>query len=93
VARVWSRALALERIDATRNFFDLGGNSLLLARVHAELQDELAPTLSIVDLFRHPTVRDLAAHLDAGEAPSSALAKGLDRGARRRAAREARRRA
>jgi len=42
------------------NFFDLGGHSLLLAKVHARLRDALARDLSLVDLFKNPTIASLA---------------------------------
>ncbi|MBV8945671.1 MAG: acyl carrier protein, partial [Solirubrobacterales bacterium] len=57
------------------NFFDLGGRSLLLVRVHARLQQQLSDPPTMLDLFRYPTIHRLADHLTArnggsnGEAP------------------------
>lgn len=55
----------LERDDihVDDNFFELGANSLLLARVHQRLERLLERQLAMIDLFNHPTVRNLAAHL------------------------------
>ena len=63
VAAIW-RAL-LERDDFGRddNFFDVGGHSLLLIRVHSRLLPT-APALSVLDLFQYPTLRTLAARID-----------------------------
>ena len=59
-------------MGATDNFFDLGGTSLLVARVHARLE-ELAPgAVSVVDLFQLPTVRALAGRLAGADAPPGA---------------------
>ncbi|MFJ4917487.1 amino acid adenylation domain-containing protein [Streptomyces sp. NPDC088726] len=103
VAGLWARVLNLERVAVTDHFFELGGNSIRLLSVLAALR-ELGTYggLSLVDLFRHPTVADLAAHLDrsvpgpaAGAsdtgpdtAPTAATAaaRGGDRHARRTAA-------
>src|SRR6185437_8503093 len=65
IAQVWAQALRLEKVGVHDNFFDLGGHSLLLARVHARLCAELKTDLSIVKLFQHPTISSLAAHLAA----------------------------
>ena len=44
------------------NFFDLGGNSLLVAELHRRLVRDL-PWFALVDLYRYPNVRALAGHL------------------------------
>ncbi|MGQ7748031.1 non-ribosomal peptide synthetase [Streptomyces sp. WC2508] len=99
VAGLWARVLNLELVSVTDHFFDLGGNSIRLLSVLSALR-ELGTygELSLVDLFRHPTVNALAAHLDraalgtAAGAPDTAptadtaAARGGDRHARRTAA-------
>ena len=71
VAAIWAEVLGLERVGVNLNFFDLGGHSLLLARVQARLRDALGREVPIVDLFRFPTVASLAGHLG-GETPAEA---------------------
>ena len=93
IAAVWRDLLQLDRVGATTNFFDLGGHSLLLAQVHARLQASIRPDISIIDLFRYPTVSSLATYLTAGSATGEELEQSRDRGARRRAALQARTRA
>ncbi len=66
VAAVWQRVLGLDQVGIHDNFFDLGGHSLLAAEVQGKLREELGLDLQLVDLFRHPTVQALAAHLDGG---------------------------
>lgn len=63
VARVWADLLDRKEVDRDANFFDLGGHSLLTIRVRARLAPEVDGTLTLADLFTHPTVRQLAAHL------------------------------
>ena len=63
VARTWQDVLHLDLIGVDDNFFDIGGNSLLMAQVHARLSESVTSDLSIVDLFQYPTIRAIAAHL------------------------------
>jgi acyl carrier protein len=63
IADVWKRVLRVERAGLDDNFFDLGGDSLLLLAVHANLQQALQLEIPITDLFEFATVRTLAAHL------------------------------
>jgi acyl-coenzyme A synthetase/AMP-(fatty) acid ligase len=63
VAALWRELLGRHEVGRDENFFDLGGHSLLLIRAHARLAPR-APQLTIVELFRYPTVRALAAFLD-----------------------------
>ncbi|HEV8581878.1 MAG TPA: amino acid adenylation domain-containing protein [Thermoanaerobaculia bacterium] len=60
IAAVWQEALVVEKVGIHDNFFDLGGHSLLLAKVHARLREVLERDLSLVDLFKNPTVASLA---------------------------------
>jgi acyl-coenzyme A synthetase/AMP-(fatty) acid ligase len=72
LAAIWQRVLGVPRVGRDDNFFDLGGHSLLLVRVNAELARCLTAETSILDLFRFPTVRALAAHLARGRRPRPA---------------------
>ncbi|MFI0737701.1 SDR family NAD(P)-dependent oxidoreductase [Streptomyces sp. NPDC021100] len=97
VARVWCEVLGVDRVGPDENFFDLGGHSLLMARVHGSLQAALDREFSMVDLFRHPTVATLATYLDTpattpADTPGAPATPASDRAARRRAARSAGRR-
>jgi amino acid adenylation domain-containing protein len=64
VAEIWHQVLGRDRIDINQNFFDAGGNSLLLARVSALLRQRISADFSLADLFRFPTIAALADHLD-----------------------------
>jgi FkbM family methyltransferase len=95
VASIWAEALGLERVGIHDNFFDLGGHSLLLARVHARLREALGAEITIVELFRHPTVESLARRLAGAALPGLPGEGGRNRagggrgGARGRGARRA----
>jgi aryl carrier-like protein len=53
----------VDKIGLHDNFFDLGGHSLRMARVHAQLRDVLQQEISMVELFQYPTISALAQHL------------------------------
>ena len=77
VAQVWADALRVPQPGIDQNFFDLGGHSLLLLRVHSRLERELGLEIAVVGLFRYPTIRSLARFLDGagtGRAPAVAAA-------------------
>jgi amino acid adenylation domain-containing protein len=71
IAAVWQQVFAVERVSIHSNFFDLGGNSLLLAKVHSKLRAALQRDIQIIDLFKHSTIHSLAKYL--GETESTAL--------------------
>lgn len=77
VAEVWEGVLGVPA-GAHDNFFDLGGHSLLLARVQTGLRARLGWDVPLLDLLTRPTVSAVAAHLDSrdGQAPPSASEAG-----------------
>ena len=71
ISEVFGKLLELTQVNAEANFFDLGANSLLLVRASNDLRTRVGRELSLVDLFQHPTVRKLAAHLAGGASPAA----------------------
>jgi acyl carrier protein len=90
LAGLWAEVLGRERVSIDESFFDLGGHSLLLARVQTKLAETLGREVPLLKLIEHPTVGALAAWLEAeGEAPPAAAAgESRDRAARQRQALE-----
>lgn len=60
---IWAQILQC-RVGRDSNFFDLGGTSLKLIEVHAEVCKTLGREVALNDLFEYATVRRLAAHLE-----------------------------
>ncbi|MFJ7237648.1 amino acid adenylation domain-containing protein [Streptomyces olivaceus] len=71
VAEVWREALQLDQVGVDDNFFDLGGNSLLVVYAHTLLIQATDQRFPLVDLFEHPSVRSLAARIDERNAPKA----------------------
>ncbi|QNP74235.1 non-ribosomal peptide synthetase [Streptomyces roseirectus] len=67
VAAVWCELLGLEQVGVRDHFFDLGGNSLLIRRAQVLLKETTGRDVPVVELFAHPTVETLAAHLAAAD--------------------------
>lgn len=63
VAALFGRLFDRERIGADDSFFDLGGHSLLVARLLSMVRAEFGVEIDMRAPFRAPTVRGLAAHL------------------------------
>src|SRR4029077_16266351 len=59
IAKIWQEVLHVEQVGIHDNFFDLGGHSLLLARIHSKLQVAFQREIPIINLFKYPTVRTL----------------------------------
>ncbi len=66
VAEIWAEILDLPQVSVLDNFFDLGGHSVLVHMVHDRLAEKLGEAPPMVELFKHPTVRALARHLEGG---------------------------
>jgi amino acid adenylation domain-containing protein len=73
IATIWQEILGVQKVGIHDNFFDLGGHSLLMIRIHGMLERQLERELAMIDLFEHPTISALAQHLsrDDVEDPSS----------------------
>src|SRR5581483_8011551 len=63
LARLWEQVLGVRPIGVTTSFFDLGGRSLLAARLFMRITNEFGKDLPISTLFRAPTVEQLAREL------------------------------
>ncbi|MEO0820268.1 MAG: amino acid adenylation domain-containing protein [Pseudomonadota bacterium] len=74
VARIWRELLGLSRVSVHDNFFDVGGHSMLLVRLHERLKSELGATSALVELFQRTTIAQQAADLGRGAAAGASAA-------------------
>jgi len=68
IAAIWEELLHLPGVDVNRNFFDLGGGSLLAVKMRDQVQRATGVHVSLTDMFRFPTIRSLAGHI-VGDGP------------------------
>jgi amino acid adenylation domain-containing protein len=63
LVELWQRILRVERVGLDDNFFDLGGDSLMIVAAHSNLQKTFEVEIPVTDLFEFTTIRTLARHL------------------------------
>ena len=73
ITEAWVAVLGHDAFSGRDNFFDVGGHSLRLMRVHARLMAHFGESLSLMDLFAHPSVDALARHLCQQDAPAAGV--------------------
>ncbi|MFJ4570444.1 amino acid adenylation domain-containing protein [Streptomyces sp. NPDC088846] len=86
LTEIWSRVLDVEKVGIRDSFFDLGGDSISVLRVMAEVREAGLP-VTLRTLYRAGTIEQLAASLDepaaprarAAQVPTGALAEAMDR--------------
>jgi amino acid adenylation domain-containing protein len=95
LATIWRDVLQVNDVGVHDNFFDLGGHSLLVVQLHSRMRDAFERELSVVDLFRYPTVesqvRELLQPRDGAE--RAGVVDARDRAAKQRDALKRRRQA
>jgi amino acid adenylation domain-containing protein/thioester reductase-like protein len=64
LAAIWSQILDIQLIGIHDNFFDLGGHSLLVAKMMIQLEEAFGLKLSLDSLFELPTIAGLTRSID-----------------------------
>ena len=65
LVQLWEEVLGIRPISVTANFFELGGRSILAARLFTRILRTFGEELPLSTLFRSPTVEQLAKELQA----------------------------
>ena len=64
LAEIWTEVLEVDEVGIRDDFFDLGGNSLLVAQVIARVRRNLRANLPLNVLFERSTIAELASEID-----------------------------
>jgi amino acid adenylation domain-containing protein/thioester reductase-like protein len=64
IAAIWCRLLGTENIRAEDNFFDIGGHSLLAAKLATAIDQQIGVKVYVRDIYEYPTINRLAQALD-----------------------------
>ncbi|BAY66402.1 amino acid adenylation [Calothrix brevissima NIES-22] len=64
LAKIWTQILGIEQIGIHDNFFDLGGNSLLITRLVVLLRKTFQIELPLRSLLEMPTIAELAPSIE-----------------------------
>ncbi|WP_343746041.1 amino acid adenylation domain-containing protein [Chitinophaga sp.] len=73
LAALWENLLEVERIGLYDNFFTRGGHSLLTIKLIASIRKTLNKTVTITDVFDHPTIAGLSDLLEKQEVHAPAV--------------------
>ncbi|MBE6052208.1 MAG: amino acid adenylation domain-containing protein [Clostridium sp.] len=57
---VWEKILGVKGIKLEENFFDIGGNSLLVLKMFSLINNIYKDKIKITDIFANPTIKELA---------------------------------
>lgn len=64
LAQIWREVLKAKKVGRSSNFFSIGGNSLLAARVVSRIRGAFQVELKMAAIFRTPTIADLAEQIE-----------------------------
>ncbi|ETT73269.1 linear gramicidin synthetase subunit D [Paenibacillus sp. FSL R7-277] len=64
VKRIWEAVLNARNIGVNDNFFDIGGHSLLVVQVYYKIKESFDTNITVVDMFKYPTIRSLCEYLE-----------------------------
>lgn len=73
LVQIWEQILNIKPIGTTDNFMDLGGTSLLAARLADKIDEKLQQSWSLSMIFQAPTIKQLADILRQGDIPNQSL--------------------
>jgi acyl-CoA synthetase (AMP-forming)/AMP-acid ligase II/aryl carrier-like protein len=62
---ICENALPGKRVDVTDNLFEIGASSLKLIEIHETIDRDFPGLIDLTELFDHPTIAELAKHLEA----------------------------
>jgi amino acid adenylation domain-containing protein/thioester reductase-like protein len=61
ISTVWAQLLHRKKLEKGENFFESGGDSIMLMQVYAALPESLKKNMSIPDFYTYPNAEQLAA--------------------------------
>ncbi|MCK5633197.1 non-ribosomal peptide synthetase, partial [bacterium] len=64
IADIWKEVLGIEKVSVKDNFFDIGGNSINIIKIHSKLKKVENTDVAIVDLFRFPSVQLISEYIE-----------------------------
>jgi acyl carrier protein len=89
LAGIWEEVLQTSRFGPEDSFFEVGGHSLLIARLGGLIEERLSVRVSNVELFQFPTIRSLARRLGSRDQHAVGVAAEMARRAAQRKGRRA----
>lgn len=66
---LWQSVLGIDGVGIQDDFFELGGDSLLLIQLHTKIKEAFQSDIAVVDLYKYNTIALLAKYLSKSEQP------------------------
>lgn len=63
VTEAWKEVLGYEELNVNANFFEIGGDSILITRVQHYLDEDFPGLTTVADMFSYPTITRITDHL------------------------------
>jgi len=63
IVRIWREVIGLDKVGVNDNFFEVGGHSFLMIEIRNKIGELLGKKISVLDLFRYPTIGSLTDYL------------------------------
>lgn len=83
---IWSHLLGIKNIGIDDNFFELGGHSLLALRMTGNINKIFNCNVSLVDIFKYPTIQKIAYYIQGKQNSESAIIFTAERAEKRKKA-------
>ncbi|MGE5632751.1 MAG: non-ribosomal peptide synthetase [Caulobacteraceae bacterium] len=64
ISDIWCSLLNIDDVSIEESFFSLGGNSLLLMRMHSQIDKLYPKCVTIKDIFTYPTIAKIAEQIE-----------------------------
>lgn len=69
ISDAFREVLLLDEVPASVSLFDLGGHSLTAVALAIELSEQFGTDVSVRDVYDHPSIEAMAAHLVGSDDP------------------------
>ena len=66
LAEIWCGVLGIDRVGIRNNFFDIGGTSVLSARLITRIRDRFNIDIPIIRVYHYPTIEAMANFISRG---------------------------
>ncbi|HET8844749.1 MAG TPA: phosphopantetheine-binding protein, partial [Ktedonobacteraceae bacterium] len=86
LVEIWREVLQVDGIGIHDNFFEMGGHSLLMVQIYSRLCETVWKEITMVDLFKYPTVNALAQYLSQEKKEAASLPESQERAVTRKEA-------
>lgn len=68
LSSIWKQVLGHDSFGPDDSFFDVGGHSLIANRLCLAIEERLGVQLPVIDIFDHPTIKQLSARIQQASA-------------------------